>query len=60
MCYPHSNISSNEGSGIVLRLSLLRMKGEFTFSENSAVTGGAISIRDGSRVSVANVHEITD
>lgn len=53
MVFVHSNISSNAGSGILLRFSFLKMEGEFTFRENSAVTGGAINIRDGSKVSTA-------
>ena len=35
----------------MLRLSFLNMAGEFTFSNNSGIVGGAISITDDSRVS---------
>ena len=45
-----SNFTGNRGSGLLLRVSLLNIQGHVTFSGNTAVVGGAINIRDGSKV----------
>lgn len=47
-----SNFSGNAGSSVLLRLSVLSIRGEVTFRENVATTGGALNIREASKVRV--------
>lgn len=47
---PHSTFIANNGSALLLQLSLAYLEGDLLFENNTANLGAAISVQDRSRV----------